>query len=339
MWEQDGRVQKVRVPDEGLTIGRKPTPYGASYCTPSSSVSRTHCKLVRLGDAWYLEDLGSANGSRVNGELADGPTPVRSGDVLLIGGTESGITAQLVIAEADVPETTFEVQLSEVQTQFARWEPVDKIRTSYDLVAERYATELADDMIKRPLEKGMFASFAELVLALGPGLVGDLGCGPGHVTKHLAGLGLEMFGIDISAAMIAQARIKFPDGRFRIASMLELPIPSDSWIGAVSTYATLHCDAVERAKAHGEVSRVLRSGGFYLHGFYVSAPDQPPGSEYHLDKWFGQNVDLQTYFVGIEDAAAEMDANRFDVVAALVREPMSATELPARRCYMLGRRR
>src|SRR5262249_50044868 len=153
----------------------------------------------------------------------------------------------------------------DVETQFARWEPVDKIRTSYDIVAEKYATELADDMVKRPLEKGMFLSFVELVTALGPGLVGDLGCGPGHVTKHLSTLGLEMFGIAISAAMIAQARVKFPAGRFRIASMLELPVPTDSWIGAVSLYATLHSGDVERAKAHSEVSRVVRSGGFYLH--------------------------------------------------------------------------
>ena len=339
MWEHDGRVHKVRVPDEGLTIGRKPTPYGASYCTPSHSVSRTHCKVVRLGDGWYLEDLGSANGSRVNGEIADGPTQIRSGDVILIGGHESGITAQLVIAEPEIPTFALPRDSMDDITNFARWEPVDKIRTSYDVVAERYANELADDMVKRPLEKGLFLSFVELLSALGPGLVGDLGCGPGHVTKHLASLGLEMFGVDISAAMIAQARVKFPAGRFRIASMLELPVPTDSWIGAVSLYATLHCDAGERAKAHAEVSRVVRSGGFYLHGFYVSAPDQAPGSTYHLEQWFGQKVDLLTYFVGIEDASAELDAAGFDVCAALVREPMAATELPTRRCYMLARRR
>jgi hypothetical protein len=43
--------------------------------------------------------------------------------------------------------------------------------------------------------------------------------------------------------------------------------------------------------------------------------------------------------VGIEDGAAEMDKAGFDVMAALVREPMHANELPARSCYMLGKRR
>jgi hypothetical protein len=60
---------------------------------------------------------------------------------------------------------------------------------------------------------------------------------------------------------------------------------------------------------------------------------------YHLKEWFGYEVDLPTYFVGIEEAAGELDRAGFDVVAALIREPMWVTELPARRCYMLGKRR
>ena len=340
VWERDGAVHRVRVPEDGLWIGRRPAPRGASYCTQSESVSRLHCVIAWRDGTWLLEDLGSANGSRINGVLIAGPTAVSSGDVLLIGGPASGIAAQLLVEDPAVPETTFLfAPLDDPNTAFARWDPVDRIRASYDVVAERYANELADEMVKRPFERGMFLAFVELVGALGPGLVGDLGCGPGHVSRQLTELGLEMFGVDISQAMIAQARLKHPAGRFRIASMLDLPIPTDSWTGAVSLYATLHFDAHIRAQAHAEVARVVRSRGFYLHAFYVSAPDQPPGSVYHLDHWFGFAVDLDTYFVGIEDAAAELDAAGFDVVAALVREPMSPNELPTRRCYMVGQRR
>ena len=39
---------------------------------------------------------------------------------------------------------------------------------------------------------------------------------------------------------------------------------------------------------------------------------------------------LHTYFLSIEDAAAELDHAGFEVVASLVREPMSPAELPAR---------
>ena len=139
--------------------------------------------------------------------------------------------------------------------------------------------------------------------------------------------------------MIEQARKKHPEGELFVASMFELPVPTGAWSGAVSLYVTLHCSPDERLRSFREIHRVLRPGGYFLHAFYVSAPDQPEGSIYHLQKWFGHAVDLPTYFVGIETGAAEMDRAGFEVMAALVREPMQANELPARRCYMLGKRR
>lgn len=314
--ERDGRVERISVPDEGLTIGRKPPPFGASYCTANSSVSRLHCRLARFGDGWVIEDLGSVNGTGVNGELVEGSLPVRSGDTIVIGGRE-GLTAQLV----EPPSR------------------IERVRASYDAVADKYALDLADGMIARPIERGMLLAFSELVLALGDGVVGDLGCGPGHITKHLAHLGVRAIGVDISRAMIAHARSRFPAGDFRIASMIDLPIARGEWLGAVLLYATLHCNTEERARVLREAARVVCGDGYVLHGFYVSAPDQPAGSTYHLQRWFGLDVDLETYFVDVEDAAAEMDIAGFDVVSALVREPMLKTELPARRCYMLGRRR
>jgi ubiquinone/menaquinone biosynthesis C-methylase UbiE len=343
VWERDGRVEKVRVPDEGLTIGRKPDIYGASYCTTNTSVSRVHCRLARLGEGWLLEDLGSANGTNVNGERVDGSTPIRAGDVILIGDREHGLTAQLSISVPAPPQpipAMMGESIDEEMTHVANWQPVDKVRTSYDIVAEKYASELADPMLARPLEKGMLLAFAELVREVGEGPVGDVGCGPGHIAQYLtAAYGLRVIGIDVSAAMIEQARKRFPAGDFRIGSMFELPIPTAAWTGAVSLWATLHSSGAERALVLRELHRVVRDGGYILHSFYVSAPDQPEGSVYHLQKWFGYQVDLTTYFVSIEDMAAELDKGGFDVVAALVREPMSPHELPARRCYMLGKRR
>jgi len=228
---------------------------------------------------------------------------------------------------------------AEESTHIASFEPLEKIRSSYDIVAERYANELADDMVARPIERGMFLAFSELVHKLGDGIVGEVGCGPAHIAKHLSTLGLRVVGIDISVAMIEQARKKFPEGELFVASMFELPVPTAAWLGAASIYATLHCNAADRMRSFKEIHRVVRAGGYFLHSFYVSAPDQPEGSIYHLQKWFGFAVDLPTYFVGIEDGAAEMDKAGFDVMAALVREPMQSNELPTRRCYMLGKRR
>jgi ubiquinone/menaquinone biosynthesis C-methylase UbiE len=222
------------------------------------------------------------------------------------------------------------------QTHVSDWQNIDKVRTCYDVTAEMYSRDLADDMVARPLERGMFQAFSELV---GPGTVGDVGCGPGHVAKHLASLGMDVLGVDVSPAMLEQAKRRWPDGKLQLASMYQLPFPNGAWAGAISLYATLHCTADERRRAYRELARVVRPGGYVMHGFYVSAQDLPPGSIYHLDKWFGYKVDVDVYFHGIDDAAEEMTLGGFEVVAALVREPLNHKELPTRRCYMLGKRR
>jgi hypothetical protein len=49
------------------------------------SVSRRHAQLDRSEDGWLLSDLGSHNGTRVNGWLVREPVPVRPGDLLQFG--------------------------------------------------------------------------------------------------------------------------------------------------------------------------------------------------------------------------------------------------------------
>jgi hypothetical protein len=61
------------------------------------SVSRRHAQLARSEDGWLLSDLGSHNGTRVNGWLVREPVPVRPGDLLQFG------SAIFVIQEGATP--------------------------------------------------------------------------------------------------------------------------------------------------------------------------------------------------------------------------------------------
>ena len=49
------------------------------------SVSRLHAQLDRAEDGWLLSDLGSHNGTRVNGWLVREAVPVRAGDLVQFG--------------------------------------------------------------------------------------------------------------------------------------------------------------------------------------------------------------------------------------------------------------
>jgi hypothetical protein len=65
-----------------FTIGRT---RDCDLCLADLSVSRRHAELVRGADGWLLNDLGSHNGTRLNGWLVREPVPVRAGDRLEFG--------------------------------------------------------------------------------------------------------------------------------------------------------------------------------------------------------------------------------------------------------------
>jgi pSer/pThr/pTyr-binding forkhead associated (FHA) protein len=65
-----------------FTIGRT---HDCDLRIENMSVSRLHAQLIRDGDGWLLSDLGSHNGTRVNGWLVREPVPVRAGDLIQFG--------------------------------------------------------------------------------------------------------------------------------------------------------------------------------------------------------------------------------------------------------------
>ena len=65
-----------------FTIGRT---RDCDLCLADLSVSRMHALLVRREDGWVLSDLGSHNGTRLNGWLVREPVQVRAGDRVEFG--------------------------------------------------------------------------------------------------------------------------------------------------------------------------------------------------------------------------------------------------------------
>ena len=65
-----------------VTIGRD---QGCDMFIPDMSVSRVHAQMARADGGWLLADLGSTNGTRLNGWRVTGPVPVRAGDQVRFG--------------------------------------------------------------------------------------------------------------------------------------------------------------------------------------------------------------------------------------------------------------
>ena len=68
--------------DDDVLIGRGSTPDFAIF---DPSVSRKHASLHRQGKTYYLSDLGSGNGTALNGNRITGPTAVADGDRIRLG--------------------------------------------------------------------------------------------------------------------------------------------------------------------------------------------------------------------------------------------------------------
>src|SRR5262249_40974595 len=68
--------------DDTTTIGRQAD---CAVCLESPAVSRHHARIVRNGDEFFVEDLGSSNGTFLNGQRTQGRQPLTEKDVLQIG--------------------------------------------------------------------------------------------------------------------------------------------------------------------------------------------------------------------------------------------------------------
>jgi pSer/pThr/pTyr-binding forkhead associated (FHA) protein len=65
-----------------ITIGRDPT---NSITINDAEISRRHARLTFQGGKYILEDLGSTNGTFVNGQRLAGPRVLKSGEIVSFG--------------------------------------------------------------------------------------------------------------------------------------------------------------------------------------------------------------------------------------------------------------
>uniref|UniRef100_A0AAU2W143 Methyltransferase domain-containing protein n=1 Tax=Streptomyces sp. NBC_00008 TaxID=2903610 RepID=A0AAU2W143_9ACTN len=142
-------------------------------------------------------------------------------------------------------------------------------RASYDTVADSYADQVRNLLDDTPEERAVLALFAARVRENGEGPVADVGCGPGRITAHLHGLGVDAFGIDLSPGMIEVARRDHPGLRFESGSMTELGLTDGSVAGLIAWYSLIHVPDEEIDSVLAHFRRVLRPGGPLLLSFHV----------------------------------------------------------------------
>ena len=69
----------------GAVVGRS---RDCDIVLTDSNVSRRHAEISLRDGSWSIADLGSTNGTYLNGESLDGPQPLHPGDRIRIGDNE-----------------------------------------------------------------------------------------------------------------------------------------------------------------------------------------------------------------------------------------------------------
>ena len=77
-----------------LTIGRDPD---NNISLDDEQVSRHHARLIRQDDQIILEDLGSTNGTLVNGKPITGQHALQPADIISIGSSVFGVMIKINI--------------------------------------------------------------------------------------------------------------------------------------------------------------------------------------------------------------------------------------------------
>jgi SAM-dependent methyltransferase len=191
------------------------------------------------------------------------------------------------------------------------------VRESYDTVAAEYVARVKNPADLDPLSRAILAAFTEVVRADGRGPVADLGCGPGKVTAHLAGLGVSVFGVDVSPKMIELARAAHPDLRFSVGSMTALEIGDGELGGVLAYYSTHHTPPEFLPVVYAEFHRVLAPGGHLLLAGYV-------GDHEHVryaQAYGGLPVSYESHLLPADRIAELLAEAGFVVSARLLQEP------------------
>ena len=68
---------------EATVLGRS---FDADLRLDDLAVSRRHARISLIGGSYFIEDLGSGNGTSVNGKTIAAPTPLKSGDQIGLAG-------------------------------------------------------------------------------------------------------------------------------------------------------------------------------------------------------------------------------------------------------------
>ena len=138
------------------------------------------------------------------------------------------------------------------------------VESSYTSWAAAYIERFGSAGLADPEDRALIGGWADGLR--GPVL--DAGCGPGHWTAFLRAGGLEVEGVDTTAAFVAHARAAFPGIAFHVGDLRALRIAGGSLGGVLAWFSLIHTDPLEVPGLLRVLADAIRPGGSLALGFF-----------------------------------------------------------------------
>ncbi|MGE5405362.1 MAG: methyltransferase domain-containing protein, partial [Candidatus Saccharibacteria bacterium] len=90
---------------------------------------------------------------------------------------------------------------------------VSKVANTYNSIAKKWTEVFAGEHDKKPMDQEILRRFVMEIRDRKP--VWEFGCGPGHTTRFLTDLGLDISGLDLSEKMVEQDQSLHPGIHFQ----------------------------------------------------------------------------------------------------------------------------
>lgn len=154
------------------------------------------------------------------------------------------------------------------------------IHDYYENLASTYDRERFGNSYGRYVDRMERSILREWNRGRDPETMVELACGTGRL------LDFAMTGVDLSDAMLKQARVKWPDRTLVCADAADTGLPTQSFDGAYSFHLLMHLDRTLCENVLQEAARIVRPGGSFIFDI-PSAPRRAlsgrPPSGWHGD--------------------------------------------------------
>lgn len=139
--------QEITADNDVISIGRAPD--NLISLSDDSNISRYHAEIEKRGDEFWIIELGSSNGTTLNGNAVTSESVLKDGDVILFGGSS---------------EILFELEKEEVEDTAAASSPVASSETKAPSASEAAVAADTEKASKMPLMLGIIGLLCGLAV-------------------------------------------------------------------------------------------------------------------------------------------------------------------------------